>query len=69
MNKFKERLKELREEKHLTRIQLANAVGVSATAIGRWENGLRSPTLDSLIILVNFFDCTADYLIGISDII
>lgn len=67
MNKFSERLKELREEKGLTQVQLAKAIGITQAGIAKWETGDRSPTIDSLIILVKFFGCTSDYLIGLED--
>ncbi|MBR2614961.1 MAG: helix-turn-helix transcriptional regulator [Clostridia bacterium] len=67
MNKFAERLKELREEKNLTQNELGIEVGVSQAAIARWEEGKRSPNLEAIIALAKFFDVTSDYLIGIED--
>lgn len=67
MNKFAERLKELREERGLSQNQLAKLTSLSQSSIGYWEQKLRTPTIDSIIILVNFFGVTSDYLIGISD--
>ena len=64
MNKFSERLKELREEKNLTQKELADKVLVSQAAIARWEEGKRSPNLDALILIANFFDVSLDYLVG-----
>lgn len=66
-NKFKQRLKELREEKGLSIEGLAKAVNVSAACISRWENGLRIPNIDSIILLCEFFKVSADYLIGLTD--
>ena len=67
MNKFAERLKELREEKNMSELQLAKVLGVSSTTINRWERGLRAPNLDSLILLARFFDVSIDYLCGLED--
>ncbi|MBQ8792568.1 MAG: helix-turn-helix transcriptional regulator [Clostridia bacterium] len=67
MNKFKERLKELRKERGMTRSQLAEELGISEPTISRWENGLRIPTMDSIILLCKYFKVTSDYLIGLSD--
>lgn len=64
-NKFKDILKELRTEKHLGQVELANAIGVSKGVISLWENGLREPNMYSLIILANFFDISIDELVGI----
>ena len=65
--KFSERLKELREEKELSKQQLAKAIGVSDVAISRWENNLRVPNIINLVNIAKYFDVSADYLIGLSD--
>ena len=67
MNKFAERLKELREEKNLTQYELSKQIGISIACINRWEKNLRIPNIDSIIILCKFFNCSADYLIGLED--
>lgn len=67
MNKFSERLKELREENNLTQYDLAKKVKISAACINRWEKGLRVPNIDSIIALCDFFRCSADFLIGLED--
>ena len=63
-NKFKENLKELRLEKELGQVELAKAIGVSKGVISLWENGLREPNMNSLIILAKFFNITIDELVG-----
>ncbi len=67
MNKFAERLKELREEKNLTQYELSKKVNISAACINRWEKNLRIQNIDSIIILCQFFGCSSDYLIGLED--
>ena len=67
MNKFSERLRELREEKNLTQYELSKKVNISTACINRWEKNLRVPNIDSIIILSKFFGCSADYLIGLED--
>ena len=67
MNKFAERLKDLREERNITQYELAKQTGISAACINRWEKTLRLPNIDSIIILCKFFNCSADYLIGLED--
>ena len=66
-NQFPQRLKELREEKGLSIKTLAKELGVSDIAIGRWEKGLRTPNIDTLIIVANYFNVSADYLLGLKD--
>lgn len=67
MNKFAERLKELRTEKNLSQNELARQVKISVACINRWENNLRVPNIDSIIVLCKYFGCSADYLIGLED--
>jgi len=67
VNKFSERLKELREEKGLNLATLGKELGVSYVAIGRWERGTRIPNMDSLIAIAKFFNVSIDYLVGSKD--
>ena len=53
---FKDRLKALRQERHLTQQQLADAVFVSRSAIAKWENGLGIPSEESYRALLTFFE-------------
>lgn len=64
-NKFKDNLKELRREKNLGQVELAKAIGVSKGVISLWENGLREPTMYSLITLAKFFNISIDELVGL----
>lgn len=64
MNKFGERLKELRQENGIGQVELARNISVSKGIISLWENGLREPTLSNLIALSDYFCVTLDYLVG-----
>ena len=66
-NKFAERLKELREDRNLSPKQLGDKIGVSDVAIYRWESKQRTPNIDSLILLAQFFNVSTDYLLGLED--
>lgn len=61
------RLKELRKEKGLTQIELANIVNVSKITVLRWENGERQIKQDKAEILANFFGVQVPYLLGYSN--
>ncbi len=67
MNKFAERLKDLRLERKLSQGGLAKATGFSQVAICLWEKGERVPSIDAIVVLVKFFGVTSDFLIGITD--
>ena len=64
---FAERLKELREDKGLSLKALGTAIGVSDIAISRWENLKRIPNIEVLALLADFFNISADYLLGRTD--
>lgn len=67
MEKFAERLKELRNEKGLSQAQLAKATGLSHTALVYWETEQRVPNAKAVVILAKFFGVTTDYLLGVED--
>lgn len=67
MNSFKERIKELRQEKGISRKQLAQKLFVSERLISYWENGKRECDFDMLISLSKFFQVSVDYLLGVEN--
>jgi len=62
--KFASILKDLRNEKELSQKQLSKKLGISQSAIARWELSKTEPTASSLIILSNFFNVTIEQLLG-----
>lgn len=66
-NKFAERLKELRQERNLTQMQLSKETGLSQTGIGKWEAGQRTPNIDVLIVFARYFNVSTDFLCGLAD--
>lgn len=61
---FAENLRRIREEKLLSRQQLAAAIGVTVTAYANYENGIREPNLTNLMILAQKLEVTTDELLG-----
>lgn len=64
---FPEILKELREEKNVTRTTVALNCNVSTQCISSLEMGTRNPTSSTLMALANYFNCSIDYLMGRED--
>ncbi|WP_130869214.1 helix-turn-helix domain-containing protein [Intestinimonas massiliensis (ex Afouda et al. 2020)] len=58
------RIKELREAMGLTRVQLADRLGVSVVAVRKWELGMAKPNADKLPALADLLHCTIDALYG-----
>jgi len=67
MSSLSERLIHLQFEKQKLKKDIAKAAGVSVMAYYRYENGERQPTADTLTKLADYFDVSADYLLGRSD--
>ena len=67
MQTLGQKLKELRNSRNLTAREVAEAVGLTRNAIINYESGTREPSLQILKKLCDFFDVSADYLIGRSD--
>lgn len=62
-----QRLRELRLAKGLTQKQLAEHLGITQKAYCFYELGEREPSVSTIIKLCDFFDISADYLIGRTD--
>lgn len=61
------RLIQLRTERKLSQIDLANQLGVGPNQISRYETGQNTPGAEMLFDLALFFDVSADYLLGLTD--
>ena len=59
-------LKEIRERKKLTQVRLSIDMEVSQELISQYEKGVSLPTVSNLIKLANFFNCSTDYLLGLT---
>ena len=53
----------LRAEKGWSQAELARRIGVSASAVGMYEQGRREPSLNLLVRLAQEFGVTTDYLL------
>ena len=62
-----QRIKELRLASGISQKKLADAVGVDKRAIIFWEQEVNEPKATYIKNLALFFNCSADYLLGLSD--
>lgn len=58
------RLKEVMEVRGKSQTEVARDLGLTAQAVSNYANGYREPDFETLIRLADYFDVTADYLIG-----
>ncbi|MBE5780358.1 MAG: helix-turn-helix transcriptional regulator [Clostridiales bacterium] len=63
MDQIGQRMKQLREEKHLTLQQLSDITGVTVAAISRYENDQRLPRSNSIVAIANALNTSTDYLL------
>lgn len=68
MTKISSRITELRKEQKLTKTELGLKIGVSDVAIGYWESGRSEPNASNIVALADYFEVSADYLLGRTDI-
>lgn len=65
---FSKRLQEIREiAGYNTQKEFADAIGISTPAVNYYESGKRLPDARTLVLLASFFNCSIDWLLGISD--
>ncbi len=62
------RFKELREEHHLSQQALADILHVTQQSIHKYEHDLTEPDLDILLAAAKYFDTSADYLVGYTNV-
>lgn len=67
-NKFALRLNELLIENEISKRELAKKIGVSATSISDWSMGKILPTAENVYLIAEYFNVSADYLLGLKDI-
>jgi len=64
---FGERLREMRLKRNVTQQSLAEAAGMSLTYISNMENGLKVPSLTTIIRIAVALDCKVMDLVGAFD--
>ncbi len=57
-------LKKLRKEKNKTQLQVQLDTGIEQALLSKYENGLRIPPTETLILLADYFDVSMDYIMG-----
>ena len=67
MNKFNERVKDLRTENGISRAELAEKLNVSVRLIAYWEGGQRECDFDTLLKIAETFSVSFDYILGRTD--
>lgn len=61
------RIKEAREMRGLTQQSVAEHLGIGRVSYARYETGARKPNPQTLALLADLFNVSADYLLGKDD--
>lgn len=61
------RLIALREERRLSQVEVARALGMSRSGFSMYELGQREPDMEMVRKLADYFKVTTDYLLGRTD--
>ena len=67
MSIFAQRLRELRQEKGLSMKQLAKELNTTDAAVSNWENEMNEPKISYLKAIAQYFNVSADYLLGLEN--
>ena len=67
MNFQAERLIKIREQLGMNKAEAARKLNMSAMGYGRYENGQREPSFQTVCFIASTFNTTSDYLYGLTD--
>ena len=67
MSNLSENLKDLMEEAEINAPALAKATGIDSSTIFTFLRGDGLPYVDTLVTLADYFKCSTDYLLGLTD--
>lgn len=61
---LQDKLIQLRKQKSMSQLELAEALDVSRQAISKWELGTAIPTLENLVSISKLYGVSVDYLVN-----
>ena len=62
--RLSENIKKFRKERKMTQEQLAEAMGVSVSAVYKWESGQSTPEINLILEIADLFNTSTDVLLG-----
>lgn len=62
------RIRELRQEKKITQLQLSMELGVTQETISAYEHNKHLPSLTALMAMSEIFEASMDYIMGMSSV-
>lgn len=64
---FTDRFMQTLQSKKLTAYKVAKETGISQGLMNEYKNGIKLPTVQNLIKIADYLDCSVDYLLGRTD--
>lgn len=61
---FAQNLRQLMKESHINQVVLSRDIGVAQSAVSAWLSGKKEPSITSLWLLADYFNCPIDVLVG-----
>ncbi len=61
------RLRDLREDRDMTQVELAECLHVAQSTLSQYENGQRQLPMELLIEAAKFFETSTDYILGLTN--
>ncbi len=66
-NMFQERFNSLLKSRGINAVALAKEIGVPKSIVYEWKQGIRSPSVDNMLRVADYFGVSIEYLTGRSD--
>lgn len=64
---FDERIRQLRQARGISQVELSAALDVTKQSVSNWENNNIQPSIDILIRLSQYFSVSTDYILGLDE--
>ena len=65
--KYNERIRELREDHHLTQQKIADLLHIGQRTYSDYESGKTRIPIDSILVLARYYNVSLDYITGASN--
>ena len=62
-----QRLKDLREDKDMKQVQIAELLGIQQTVYSRYERGFQNIPIEHLLFLADYYNVSTDFMLGRTD--
>lgn len=64
---FTERFVDMLQTSNITAYKIAKDTGISQGLMGEYKKGIKLPTIQNLVKIADYLQCSVDYLLGRTD--